>query len=535
MRASSCLAAAVILAGAAVAVFSPRAVAEIRIIKTNGDPVPPEAYAIAFNPKTGSYDITLLALYAPGLESVFDIRGNGGEYINSVIIAVDGPPAGSPLIVRVQGEKPGLLQGVGSILQTGSGETILNRVQVTQDIGEVTVQVMGDLIAGRDVIGPITATTPNNALRGIVSVQAGRDILGNVTADNGRILLVLAERDIGSAASPIAIRARHNVYQVMGEQVFADINTRFNGGTGGFWAMVANRFTGTLRTEQLIPNPWNGLDARIAIYDVFDGTISIGKSYNSPTQYIEVPAHGLAGQIIVNADNVPSGAWTSPVRVGPNGDPQQIILNNALYTHSAAQIGGGSVGLVPFHLHHQACSPANGATVQLGSNAPPLTVELPHYGPVTWTSGSPVTIDRRPAGTSGVWMAVNMSNFSIERSAAARSLLISRDTEGADQAAGFEPGYQYRIRATPNLVCDLAQASAAPTVVWDGDYIITVLNPPCLGDIDGNGVVEVDDLIFIILFWGPVSPTFPAPDTNEDGAVDVDDLIAVILHWGACP
>jgi hypothetical protein len=533
MRVSFCFAAAAIFAGAAA--ISPCAVAEIRIIKNNGDPVPPEAYAIAFNPRTGSYDITLLALYAPGLESVFDIRANGGEYINSVIIAVDGPPAGSPVIVRVQGEKPGLLQGVGSILQTGTGETILNRVQVTEDIGEVTVQVIGDLIAGRDVIGPITATTPNNTVRGITSVQAARDIRGDVTADNGRILLVWAQRDIGSAASPVIIRAKHSVYQVMAEQVFADINTRFNGGTGGFWAMVTNRFSGTLITEQLIANPWNGLDARMAIYDVFDGTISIGKSYNSPTQYIEAPAHGLVGQIIINADNVPGGAWTSPVRVGPNGDPQQIILNSALYTHSAAQIGGGSAGLVPFHLHHQSCSPANGATVQIGSNSPSLSVELPHYGPVTWTSGSPVTIDRRPAGTSGPWMAMDMSRFSIARSAAARSLLISHDTEAGRQAPGFEPGYQYRIRATPNLVCDLAQASASPTVVWDGDYIITVLNPPCLGDIDANGVVEVDDLIFIILFWGPVNPTFPAPDTNEDGAVDVDDLIAVILHWGACP
>ncbi len=49
----------------------------------------------------------------------------------------------------------------------------------------------------------------------------------------------------------------------------------------------------------------------------------------------------------------------------------------------------------------------------------------------------------------------------------------------------------------------------------------------------GNGQVDVDDLIAIILNWGPCSGC--AADINHSGAVDVDDLIAVILGWGLCP
>ena len=47
-------------------------------------------------------------------------------------------------------------------------------------------------------------------------------------------------------------------------------------------------------------------------------------------------------------------------------------------------------------------------------------------------------------------------------------------------------------------------------------------------DVDGNCVVDVDDLIAVILAWGQrVSPA----DVNGDGIVDVDDLIMVILNW----
>src|SRR6185436_16934757 len=138
--------------------------------------------------------------------------------------------------------------------------------------------------------------------------------------------------------------------------------------------LVANRFSGSLVTEKLIPNPWNGLDGLMEIYNQFDGTITIGKSYNSATQYIQVPVHGLAGQITINADNA-GGVWTSPIRVGPNGNAQQIILNSAGYTQTATAIGGGAVGLVPFRLHDEACAPPNGSTVQRAANAPPMSVE----------------------------------------------------------------------------------------------------------------------------------------------------------------
>ncbi|MHC4948591.1 MAG: hypothetical protein ACYTG1_10050 [Planctomycetota bacterium] len=53
------------------------------------------------------------------------------------------------------------------------------------------------------------------------------------------------------------------------------------------------------------------------------------------------------------------------------------------------------------------------------------------------------------------------------------------------------------------------------------------------GDADGDGVVDVRDLLDVLAAWGPCPP-FPAPcpaDVDRDGAVDVSDLLAVLAHW----
>jgi hypothetical protein len=58
---------------------------------------------------------------------------------------------------------------------------------------------------------------------------------------------------------------------------------------------------------------------------------------------------------------------------------------------------------------------------------------------------------------------------------------------------------------------------------------------PCPADINNSGAVDVDDLIAVILGWGPCGKAQScAGDVNNSGAVDVDDLISVILGWGPC-
>jgi hypothetical protein len=59
---------------------------------------------------------------------------------------------------------------------------------------------------------------------------------------------------------------------------------------------------------------------------------------------------------------------------------------------------------------------------------------------------------------------------------------------------------------------------------------------PCVGDIDDSGDVGVDDLIAVVMAWGPCPPFVACPaDVDGNFEVDVDDLLAVITNWGPCP
>jgi subtilisin-like proprotein convertase family protein len=67
---------------------------------------------------------------------------------------------------------------------------------------------------------------------------------------------------------------------------------------------------------------------------------------------------------------------------------------------------------------------------------------------------------------------------------------------------------------------------------WSLDITVSG-GEPCPEDIDNSGAVDVDDLVAVILGWGPCGKSCPA-DIDDSGAVDVDDLVAVILAWGPC-
>lgn len=66
-----------------------------------------------------------------------------------------------------------------------------------------------------------------------------------------------------------------------------------------------------------------------------------------------------------------------------------------------------------------------------------------------------------------------------------------------------------------------------------GSGVMVVFCTPCPGDIaNGDGIVDIDDLLIIINHWG-----FAAPDPGDitgNGIVDIDDLHEVVDGWGPC-
>ncbi len=471
--------------------------------------IPSSAYQVVELP-SGHFNVSLTQLYAPFGNTFFEIHPTSpGVIIDNVVIDVDGPPAGSPVIVRVLPDCNNPLvkiKSVGSILQTGTGETLLNKVDVEEDIGFVQVEAIGDLFAHRDIVGPIIATTADNPARGINIAWAQRHILGDLVAANGIIRWVTAHTgDIGTLRNPVSIMAKHGVIQadsVVGD-IYAYINTRLNGGNGPFKFLRARTFMGALDTAEIVPG--NTFDGQLLVDVELAANITIGRSFVPPNFIGLVPA-GLTGQIIINADNLPNPVWTASVYFGDPANPD-IELTGPGYTESPDLLGGGSIGLVPFALHDESCVPPNGETVSVGSDDRPLQVKLRHYGPVTWKGTAPLTVERQANGDVCEWQLVTNNFVFIPAKGDENSILAV----AAPGAPGFEVGYAYRIQSTGQLLCD--NVLGAPPVNWAGPYLLWVesAGPAASGaDISGpsgvpDGCVDAFDLAELLAEWCSVA------------------------------
>lgn len=60
---------------------------------------------------------------------------------------------------------------------------------------------------------------------------------------------------------------------------------------------------------------------------------------------------------------------------------------------------------------------------------------------------------------------------------------------------------------------------------------LTVVEPPCDGDVTGDDLVNVDDLNAVLGAWQTSVAVGVGPDLSGDGVVDVDDLNEVLGNW----
>jgi hypothetical protein len=67
---------------------------------------------------------------------------------------------------------------------------------------------------------------------------------------------------------------------------------------------------------------------------------------------------------------------------------------------------------------------------------------------------------------------------------------------------------------------------------YQGDFTLCEDDPCCDGDLNDDGVVNVNDLLTIINQWGCTD--CDNEDLNNDGIVNVSDLLIVVGQWGPC-
>jgi hypothetical protein len=134
------------------------------------------------------------------------------------------------------------------------------------------------------------------------------------------------------------------------------------------------------------------------------------------------------------------------------------------------------------------------------------------------------------------------------------------DADGADNDPATAVDNDYRLKATSPCV-DAGDSTVVPadvTVDLDGEArFVDIASAPdtgvpevpggpvvdmgafevqplplCPADVNGDGSVNIADLLGVIASWGATGNN-PA-DVNGDGTVNITDLLGVIAAWGAC-
>jgi hypothetical protein len=398
------------------------------------------------------------------------------------------------------------------------------------NIGDIVVA--GDLLAGNnnpdiysggritkiEVGGKIGDAAANNqpvivATSGIGTPYSGiiaDSIHADITTDDGNsidnALWYLETRD-GNLSGSITARYinRHDPdQQYYGMIVNGDIDATID---------ITQNCDGRIRATGVLTQ-----DAVIRIARDLNALAKIELAYGSG-----VDLDALKGQVIINAEDG-IGLWENDVVVdgttlswGVNDDPGE-------YTQTAASLGGGAVGLVPFSTHRESCSPVHGI-VKSGA---PASITLQFYGPVVQQSvgtDMPVRVYRGDFGTGEHEVDVT-GDFAVDMHPGGdrRKVRIVPDTKQ------FKPKYRYRLAPITAgagtgetlLLCDdLLAAGAVP--VKGRDYWVDVNIAMATLDLGGNGWVDSPDVVLWV-----ASPE----DFNGDSAADSTDLQMVVDNLG---
>lgn len=392
-----------------------------------------------------------------------------------------------------------------------------------------------------------------NQIRGDISVESGVITEIDCTVTSG-----LAT--IGVSGTPISIHAGSIGY-IQADAIYADISGPVGnemGETVGALYAANGPFVGSLRMSHFvtqgitsfrgITTAGGDLDADIMIADDFDitsihpvlncatngstrgvfpsgRTITVGGKLKGTTggsvdsnRVIDVPAGGLQGQVIVNANNTGSSPWwTAPVKVDGNSldDAASGDYAAPYYNALSSSLGGGEVGLVPYHMHLTDCDPpyndSDACIPDVSSEDWPAqfdtvnnsvttreTIKVRFYGPVFDSDDSgpddpatkPLVVELKSWGLCiPTPCAGELSSWTDETSYydvyvpgnGSREVWVSRVLDGSGNPQSFD--WQYGIRLTPTTQPGTTELRSGGTFVSPAPGVVGtyILWPLCLG------------------------------------------------------
>lgn len=150
-----------------------------------------------------------------------------------------------------------------------------------------------------------------------------------------------------------------------------------------------------------------------------------------------------------------------------------------------------------------------------------------------------------PVGEAPLDVAIG--TFRVNEQIVVSDLVVANSADGTvsillgNGLGAFEPQLTYAVGDTPmalsvgdfngNGIDDIAVANSGSGTV---SILLNLTDPlPIPGDLNGDGVVDVSDLLVLLGAWGPCPRGNECPaDLNDDGTVDVFDLLVLLANWG---
>jgi hypothetical protein len=131
------------------------------------------------------------------------------------------------------------------------------------------------------------------------------------------------------------------------------------------------------------------------------------------------------------------------------------------------------------------------------------------------TNSASVTLYSPDASTSNYWGGSTTFNHAVPSS------LFDLPMGGRLMVIAYN--------GTDNTVTLLNDSSSTPTLELTFEEPAT----PCHGDVDGDELVGVNDLLSLLNIYGNFCPPPCNQDVTGDGSVDIEDLLTVISRWGS--
>ena len=412
----------------------------------------------------------------------------------------------------------------------GFRPVIISNMNTNGDVGGISVHRMLNTTIRGDVTGnmifplPFFGFDPNANSPAIEDCTIEGDCLASIESETQNIVDLTVKGTFGTAANPQHIflssarwiesskfsEFHGNICNPKGGPISSTADVSFTKAFGG-----PGSFDGEINIYRT--DAWPIQPGELDFQGPMSGTVRLSLGLYAGFGSMKLPgAAQFSGQIILNDSNTEPW-WNGPLTLGG------VPLTDG-YAETPDLLGGGSIGVVPFKLHEEACTPLPNQTFTASN--PPASFNLRHYGPVEFTGSSPLIVERKPIGC-GTYSPVPAPISASPHPSDNNCIVLAVGT-------WFEDGYDYRI--SPNqtglgMLRSVTHAATTQPTVRDYAYEFSV---ECPGDADKSGAVNVNDISYVLFRLGQTGCDAEG-DIDHSQAVNVNDISYVLFRLGdAC-